>query len=106
MQIQVNPGDVDHSDAIETFVEEQVTHALRHHTEQVTRVEVHLRDMNGPKSGMDKRCMMEVRLAGHDPIAVEDDATSLYDAITQTAGKLQRAVQRKIERHEAHRSTP
>ncbi|HXS21821.1 MAG TPA: ribosomal subunit interface protein, partial [Steroidobacteraceae bacterium] len=38
---------------------------------RITRVEVHLNDLNGSKLGeRDKRCMMEARIGGMKPIAV------------------------------------
>jgi hypothetical protein len=42
-----------------------VTHALRRFASQITRVEVHVADVNAGKQGSaDKRCMMEARPAG------------------------------------------
>lgn len=104
MQILINAGDVQTSDAVVKTAHDEVAAALEIWRDQITRVEVHLRDLNGPKSGLDKRCTIEARLAGHDPLAVEHDAPDLYQAISQAAGKLERAVRRKIERHEAKRS--
>jgi ribosomal subunit interface protein len=104
LQIQVHAADVSHSDAINEHIRNEVEHALKRFTEQVTRVEVHLHDDNGPKSGKDKRCVVEVRLAGHQPMAVEGQAVDMYEAIRMTCGKLERAVQHKLERHEAHKS--
>lgn len=99
MQIQINPGEVEVSPAIEERIEQEVQHALNRFTDQVTRVEVHLRNLNGPKHGVDKRCLMEVRLAGLDPFAVEEDADDLYQAIHLASKKLERAVKHKVERH-------
>ena len=102
MQIQINAGDVQHSDAIDERIEEEVRTALELFSEQVTRVEVHLRNLNGPKHGVDKRCLMEARLAGLDPLAVEADAEDLYQAVHLAAGKLERAVKHRIERRKEH----
>lgn len=104
MQIQINAGDVDLSPAIEEHVNVELSDSLRRFSDQITRVEVHLRDLNGPKHGLDKRCTLEIRLAGHDPLAVEHDAENLYDAVKEAAGKAERLVQRYLERHEEHLS--
>ena len=104
MKIQINPGDVETSEAIDQRIRDEVEKALRHFAEQVTRVEVHLHDENGPKAGLDKRCKLEVRLAGHDPMMVEHDARDLYEAIHQAADKLERAVRHKLERHDEKHS--
>lgn len=98
MKIQVNAGDVKTSEAVVQRVEEELENALRVFRNRVTRVEVHLRDLNGPKSGVDKRCVMEARLAGQQPIAVEHDSENLYEAINMASEKLERAVRRRVER--------
>ncbi|MCK4872754.1 MAG: HPF/RaiA family ribosome-associated protein [Phycisphaerales bacterium] len=99
MMIQINAGEFVVSPAIEDFVNQELEVSLRLFQDQITRVEVHLRDLNGHKSGIDKRCLLEARLAGHQPFAVQHDADDLYDAIKLAAGKLERAVRHKIDRH-------
>jgi ribosomal subunit interface protein len=98
MQIQINPGDVQNSEALDQHAREKVTVALRHYAEQVTRVEVHLANLNANKGGVSLRCTIEARLAHHQPLAVEHDAEDMYKAIDLAADKLERAVTRKLER--------
>lgn len=106
MKIQVNAGEFEVSEPIEERVVEEVSSALKHFTEHITRVEVHLRDLNGPgKSGIDKRCTIEARLAGHDPLAIHEDSDQMYQAIRLAAKKLERAVRNKLERHRERLST-
>ena len=94
MQIQVNSdssvavhGNLTH------LVESTVHHALKHFGDRITRVEVHLSDVNAHKSGpTDKRCLMEARPAGLDPVAVSDQAAAFDDAVKGAAQKLKRAL--------------
>ena len=66
---------------------------------RITRVEVHLNDLNGSKLGeRDKRCMMEVRVGGMKPIAVSHQAPTLTEAIHVAADKLERAVAHALGR--------
>ena len=48
--------------------------------------------------GRDKRCMMEARLEGHQPIAVTDEADSLDEAIAGAADKLKRSLDHTLSR--------
>ncbi len=78
MQIQIN---TDHNiaghEALSAHVTEVVESALSRFSNHITRVEVHLSDENADKkSGNDKRCLMEVRLEHHQPIAATDHAAS------------------------------
>ncbi len=100
MQIQVN---ADHtvrgSERLTAHVGAVVEGALSHFSAQITRVEVHLSDENGAKSGQDdKRCMMEARIEGRHPIAVTHHAASLDQAIEGAADKLTRSIEHTLGR--------
>lgn len=99
MQIQINFGDVDASDALKERVHTAVDKAVAHVHHNLTRVEVHLRDDNGGKHGNnDKRVVMEARPEGHQPITVDSKGDDLYAVIDDTAGKMGRAVKSHLER--------
>jgi ribosome-associated translation inhibitor RaiA len=64
---------------------------------RITRVEVHLSDLNGTRLGeRDKRCMLEARLGGLKPIAASHEAPTLTEAIHVAADKLERAVEHAL----------
>ena len=64
---------------------------------RITRVEVHLNDLNSLKLGeRDKRCVMEARVGGMKPIAVSHEAPTLTEAIHVAADKLERAIERAL----------
>lgn len=67
MQIQTNTDrNISRHEALAQNVEEILERLLGRFSDQITRVEAHLSDENGAtKSGVaDKRCLLEVRLAG------------------------------------------
>jgi len=72
VQIQVNTDDnIEGRDELARQIEAAVNATLSRFSDQITRVEIHLSDENAGKSGSaDKRCLMEARLAGRQPIAV------------------------------------
>ena len=64
---------------------------------RITRVEVHLNDLNSLKLGeRDKRAMMEARIGGLKPIAVSHEAPTLTEAIHVAADKLERAIEHAL----------
>ena len=103
MQIQIN-GDFTRSDALEQHITDEVTRRLSHHENQITRVEVHLGDVNADKGGLDKRCTLEVRISGQPAIAVHDMGDNYYDVVSSTCEKAGRAVSHKLERLHDKRS--
>lgn len=94
MQIQINTGEsVEGREALFRHTENVVKDALGRFSDHVTRVEIHLSDVNGQKAGDgDKRVMMEARIAGRQPIAVTDQAGSLHQAIDGATQKLKRSL--------------
>jgi ribosome-associated translation inhibitor RaiA len=100
MKIQVNTdAHIEGRDALSAWVNATVEHALQHVHDQVTRVEVHLSDQNGSKSSQkDKRCVMEARLEGRQPIAATNEAASLDQAVRGAADKLARLIDSQLGR--------
>lgn len=80
-------------EALSESVQSTVRHALDRFGDRITRVEVHLSDVNGDKaSGEDKRCLLEARPAGHEPIAVTAQATDIEGALHEATLKVQRLL--------------
>ncbi|HVR34968.1 MAG TPA: HPF/RaiA family ribosome-associated protein [Methylomirabilota bacterium] len=94
MKIQINTDNhITGRESLVVKAEATITGALGHFAKHVTRVEVHLSDENGEKTGgRDKRCIMEARLEGRQPIAVTDESDSLDGAIIGAADKLKSSL--------------
>jgi ribosomal subunit interface protein len=105
MHIQIHTNGVQTSDALNERATHSIEAAMKVWRDQVTRVEAHLHDDNGSKAGRDKRCVLEIRLAGLQPMAVEAVGDDMYKVIDDAAGKAERAVRHKLERHDAHKSS-
>ena len=87
-----------------TELEAIVEHAMRHCSQHVTRVEMHLSDINGAKPGqMDKSCVMEVRLEGHQPMAVTEHANTVGESVSGAAEKLARTTKSTLGKATARR---
>ena len=100
MQILVNSDHhITGTEALTERVESVVADAVAHFADRITRIEVHLNDVNGDKHGAnDKRCMLEARVAGLKPIAVTHQAAHMAEALHGAAEKLERALGHALER--------
>lgn len=77
--------------------ETAVQGALSRFSDRVTRVEVHISDVNSHKAGeADKRCAMEARLAGRKPVVVRHHAATFPLAISGAAEKLKRSIESSL----------
>ena len=106
MQVQVN---TDHHipghEALAARVRDVVERALNRFSDRITRVEVHLSDEDGTKSGKyDKRCAMEARLEGRQPVAVTHQAATVDEAVDGAARALARLIRNELARLRDQRS--
>jgi hypothetical protein len=105
MHIQVSTDhNINGRQRVAEYVRGVVQHAVGHFERQVTRVEVHLSDDNGAKSGPDdKRCVMEARAGSIQPVAVTHRGANVDEAIHGAAAKLKRSLANELARAHAHR---
>lgn len=108
MQIQFNTdGHVDGNEVLAKHADEVVRKALHRFGDHVTRVEIHVSDVNGHKDAgtHDKRCVIEARLAGLQPLAVTDVAGSVHQALDGATHKLKRALDTAVGKMQEQRRT-
>lgn len=109
MQIQLNTDrNIEGTEELAQQVRDAVESILGRFAEQLTRVEVHLSDENGPRTrGNDKKCVMEARPAGMQPVAVTEMAATVDQAVDGAAEKLERLLESTFGRlHNPRGRTP
>lgn len=94
MNIQVNTDhNIDGSEELHNYVKNNLTEAFDRFNGAITRIEVHLSDENAGKvASADKRCLLEARVAHHQPIVVSHHADNIHQAIEHASDKLLRAL--------------
>lgn len=109
MQIQINSDkNVSTPENFSDYVRQVIEDTLSTSKDQITRVEVHLSDENGAKFGTnDKRCVLEARIEGRQPIAVTDHGETLHEVIDGAAEKLKHSLETIFGREfDKHRKGP
>lgn len=98
--VQINYRDMPKSDALDSHIRGQIETDLARIADKLTRIEIHLGDESSVKKHTpgDKRCMMEARPRGLDPISVEAHADDIFAAVSEASGKLGRALTRRFEK--------
>ena len=94
MNIQVNTDhNIEGSAELNSYVESSLSESFARFKVAITRIEVHLSDENGGKTGgNDKRCLLEARISHHQPIVVSHHADTIHKAIEAASDKLLRAL--------------
>ena len=110
MQIQVNSNrSLNTGESFERWASVELHQSLGRFKGDITRIEVHMSDENSDKISPDqKRCMMEARLAHHEPLAVNHHAPSQDEAFRGASDKLKRMLDHtlgKLRDHHRARET-
>lgn len=98
MLVQINTdSNINGREEMEVYYTSKLESSLNRFDQQITRLEVHLGDENSHKhSADDKRCMIEARLKGMQPIAVTHHSDTLELAVNGAIDKLKRALESAI----------
>ncbi|WP_312256126.1 HPF/RaiA family ribosome-associated protein [Stutzerimonas nitrititolerans] len=107
MQIQVHSDNhIEGSARLVEWVSASVADKLDRFDDEITRVVVHLNDENGIKAGsQDKRCQIEARPKGLQPISVTHKAESLDLAVEGAIDKLGNALNHQFGKLRSKRVT-
>jgi hypothetical protein len=94
MKVQVNSDRTIAMDArLKHFVQAEVSRVLSRFAGRLTRVEVHLSDVDGSKtSRIDKRCLIEARPKGARPRTASAKGDTIPSAVSEALGKMRRAL--------------
>jgi putative sigma-54 modulation protein len=98
MQLDIQTNGFSLTDGIRDYTIRRMQFALHRNDKHIVSVRVRLADINGPRGGVDKRCQIDLSLAGQNDIVIEDTETSLYVAIDRASERCSRTLNRRIER--------
>jgi sigma 54 modulation/S30EA-like ribosomal protein len=105
VQIQVNTDhNVQGGEGLAAYVTTELESDLARFDRWLTRVEVHISEDGTGRTG-DKRCVIEARPAGMQPVAVTHHAASVDDAYNGAAQKLGTVLDSKYARAHDHKGS-
>ncbi|MAY84501.1 MAG: hypothetical protein CMP59_10250 [Flavobacteriales bacterium] len=98
MTIQINTDkNIEGSQNMEAYFTERLEEGLKHFSELITRLEVHVSDQNADKEGADDiQVRIEARVRGKEPVLVEARAGNQEAALSAAIDKIQ-GLMRKIK---------
>ena len=84
--------------SLERFTRSRVRKALACCADNIERVVVRLKDMNGPKGGVDKHCSVEIKLSRRPILVISKASGNMYHSVQQTTKKAARTALRQLKR--------
>lgn len=98
MQIDIQSRGFSLTDSLLSYAQRRLLFAMSYCSGHVNRVVIRLSDVNGPRGGADKRCHIQVALAGIPDVVVEDIEVDMYAAIDRAIDRARRTVVRRVDR--------
>ena len=98
MKLDIQTTGFSLTDSLKNYTTTHMQFALSRNDALILRARVWLADINGPRGGVDKRCQIELKLAGQNNIVIEDIETDLYVAIDRASERCMRTLARRVER--------
>ncbi len=88
------------TEAMESHIKTKLEPMHHHFGDRILSTHVHLSDVNGPKGGENKKCLIHVELQKLPTVVVEDTEENLYTAIDNSCHGAERAVRKSLERQQ------
>lgn len=99
MLITIETQGIESRHFLAEHTKKRLAYALGHAHDHIERVKVRLADINGPRGGIDKSCLLTIDIRGIEPVVVEDIQADIISAIDRAADRAGRSIIRKIEKH-------
>ena len=103
MQIIIQSQDFSLSDQLREHIHRQVRFALSRFADRIQRVRVSVADVNGPRGGLDKRCLMHIDVLAKPGLVAEVTDSNMYAAISRSASRANRLVTSCLKREQSHK---
>ncbi|MBX6313964.1 MAG: HPF/RaiA family ribosome-associated protein, partial [Isosphaeraceae bacterium] len=92
MQLEMRGVNFELDDALKGHLERRLRFALGRFMRRIDRVIVRLSDINGPRGGVDKRCLILVTLVPRGEVVVEGSDHDPFALVARAADRIGRAV--------------
>ena len=106
MRVEIRIRGIQQDQEFENHVERRMRFALARFSGRIDAVKVIVTDENGPRGGVDKRCLLSVKLASSKEVVVVESGLDPYSTFERATDRLSRQVARELSRRSWSRSMP
>jgi hypothetical protein len=86
--------------------ERSLLFAVSRYGDEIQQITVYAEDVNGPRGGVDKRCVVRAKLRRGGSVEVRQDGTDFGQCLGLASSRLGRSVRRKLDvRRQFNRET-
>ena len=105
MKVVIRSNDFTLTDSLRTFLNEQVRKSMSVCARNIELITIRLKDINGPKGGVDKECIVEIQIANQSPVVVKKRNSDAYRGIRQAVTRAARVALRRLRKRQDQKSS-
>ncbi|MDE3179391.1 MAG: ribosome-associated translation inhibitor RaiA [Acidobacteriota bacterium] len=105
MSVEIRTNNIELSEALRGYVEHRLHRSLRRLGLRSRHLIVRLRDINGPRGGIDKSCAIDADFVRAGRVVLEERHWNLYTAIDLAAERFRRSLIRAHKRAKKRKRT-
>lgn len=98
MKIEICGRGIYVSDELREHIERRIRFALLRFEERVPKLRVRLSDLNGPRGGTDKSCLLTATIRPTSTLIIEARSENMYAAINCVVDRASTCLVRRIKR--------
>ena len=98
MNITTTAQNFETSTPLDTFVRSRLHNAFEKLDTDITAIDVFMKDINGPKGGVDKLVLIRVQLPNRQVVTIESQHENMYAAIRNGVKRARHAVRRQLRK--------
>ena len=104
MDILINTDkNIEGTAAMRAYFQEEIKSQFERYSDHLSRIEVKISDENGDKkSENDKRCVIEARIRGMQPLAVTSFGNTVEKALNTAANKMKTSLDSTMGKLKTH----
>jgi ribosomal subunit interface protein len=96
--VEIRSREITPTSAMREFVNRRAASMLGRYRQELRTATLHVRDINGPRGGNDKQCVLAIAGMHAGSFVVEATEASFYTAVDQVMKRAGQALRRKIGR--------
>lgn len=104
MQILIHARDYTVTPALRDFIKRKLGFGVGRFADRIARVNIRLKDTNGPRGGVDQHCRVDLAMKSSGTIAAEATELDIYKAIKVAVARVARRVGTTISRKRVTRT--
>lgn len=99
MQFDIRTQGIELTTALREHVQRRMSFALARFQDRLDHVAVRLSDDNGPRGGIDKRCLIRLSLTGSAKVIITEVCADMMTAIDRAADRAALTTARRLKRN-------